>query len=428
MKLCNGTSLVHLFILLIAVFSPHASAIIDMCILPPCDLVLKSRLYSKRCNTKPIRWPLLITGTPRSATVFTTDTLNAHGMQIQNDWRRPRRDGSVSWIFAFEDPHNFGPARTDGSKYEHVLHQVKNPLSSITSMCTEPVLTDELKFLQRHIGMPSSYEDVKYSSRAVVEFWVEWHEFLNDLQLPTYQIEMVDFKDIFRVAGLGKYYNETLEPDVSSKTNSREHREKFTWQEIYTIDPLLAAKAWELSHHFGYSYPEVDFDALTCLEYLPQCRKNAPKIVPPKCPPGAHPHHTNMSYVVPIPTTVNGFKGWVDSGCTEYQRANGTFVGLTGLIGEDYLLTADQMDPFLQRQIIKSQINGKLKKESGTVANSSSSTQSFDTKKQTTAADLLSDFQAVDPSNLSLIFFVTSAFVTSVAFVFFRRKFSRLEL
>lgn len=105
-----------------------------------------------------------------------------------------------------------------------------------------------------------------------------------------------------------------------------------------------------------------------------------------------------------------------------------TFVGLTGLVGEDYLLTADQMDPFLQRQIIKSQINGKLKKESGTVANSSSSTQSFDTKKQTTAADLLSDFQAVDPSNLSLIFFVTSVFVTSVAFVFFRRNFSRLEL
>ena len=114
----------------------------NACELPPCELVLQSRLYSERCGTSPAKWPLLITGTPRSATVYTTNLLQSHGMDIQNDWGNPHQHGSVSWIFAFEDENNFGPARTGSGRptYQHVLHQVKDPLGSIASMCTNPYL------------------------------------------------------------------------------------------------------------------------------------------------------------------------------------------------------------------------------------------------------------------------------------------------
>ena len=74
------------------------------CDLPPCELVRQSNLYSERCGSKGgPGWPLLITGTPRSATVYAQTTLRKHGMEIQDDWHQDMRDGRVSWIFAFED-------------------------------------------------------------------------------------------------------------------------------------------------------------------------------------------------------------------------------------------------------------------------------------------------------------------------------------
>ena len=71
------------------------------CQLPPCSLVRKSRLESRRCDVlgerSPDAWPLLITATPRSGTVFMQTTLNKHGMEIQDDWHKSMRDGRVSW-------------------------------------------------------------------------------------------------------------------------------------------------------------------------------------------------------------------------------------------------------------------------------------------------------------------------------------------
>ena len=76
------------------------------CELPSCDLVSQSRLESHRCGSlgksSPPR-PLLITSTPRSATVYMQTSLRDHGMQIQDDWHQPLRDGRVSWMHAFDD-------------------------------------------------------------------------------------------------------------------------------------------------------------------------------------------------------------------------------------------------------------------------------------------------------------------------------------
>jgi len=57
-------------LLTVASGSPSASNATNTCELPPCELVLQSRLASERCGTAQPKWPLLITGTPRSATVY----------------------------------------------------------------------------------------------------------------------------------------------------------------------------------------------------------------------------------------------------------------------------------------------------------------------------------------------------------------------
>ena len=108
----------------------------------------------------------------------------------------------------------------------------------------------------------------------VLEFYLECHSFLNELKLPTYLVEDVNFKDVFDISGLGDRYHRQRtkkggSSDGPSKSyNSRSHRPTFTRKEIYSINPQHAARLWEMAHRFGNTYPGVNFDELTCLDYL----------------------------------------------------------------------------------------------------------------------------------------------------------------
>jgi hypothetical protein len=321
----------------------------SFCQLPSCDLVLKSRLYSQRCGSNESGWPLLITATPRSATVYTRSLLNNHGMSVADDWSPHVRDARVSWIHAVADPNNYGPPYTRTNlTFTHVLHQMRDPLQGITSMCTENVYYMK-RFLERHVNFTIPVDEQgNYKPQIVLEWWVAWHSFLSDLKLPTYQIETVQARDIFRMAGLEHLYHEH-ETKMTTNSNQRSHRQYFSWQELFTIDPSFAAKAWKLAHRLGYSYPEVDFDSLTCLQELPLCSKfeqtnddnddvpvevtRRPSL---KCPPGTHPI-PNIGNISPS----NVVNGWVSGSCVEHKQADGTFVGLANVkSGENITLTA----------------------------------------------------------------------------------------
>ena len=311
------------------------------CKLPPCELVLQSRLFSERCDPNAIdKWPLLVTGTPRSATTYMSAWLTSYGMKLEDDWHHPKFHGTSSWIFAFEDEHNFGPARTKGGKFRHVLHQVRDPLKSITAMCAVPLHDGAcLTFLQRHINVSSSLDDWNWKAVTTLNFWVDWHQYLNDMKFPTYQIEQVRAEDMFRMAGLEKVYNSSnVDKKVSKDHNTRRHRSGLSWQDLYSLDPELAAKAWDLAHYFNYSYPDVDFDSLTCLDHVPTCDKINLE-ASPKCPPGTHPFPKDGKKIalkdLPVST---GFQGWVNDGCVEHKNEDGTFVGMNG--AQKYLANA----------------------------------------------------------------------------------------
>ena len=261
--------------------------------------------------------------------------LTAHGMQIQDDWMLPLEHGRVSWMFAFENQPPFWPSRTDtqGRKYRRVLHQVKDPITSITSMCTEirkfhPHL---YPFLSKKLNMSIAYtgQASMRSGRVALQFWVGWHSFLKDVKFPTYQIETIDAKSIFQMAGLEAIYNATPSKLVSRTHNTRGHRKSFTWQELYTIDPELTAQAWDLAHYYNYSYPGVNFDNLTCLESFTDCA-NA-KHVPTLCPPGTHPFPKDgMTFELSQKPATGGPTGWVDAGCIEHKMDDGRIVGIPG--------------------------------------------------------------------------------------------------
>lgn len=327
---------------------------IQSCELPSCDIVRRSRLYSERCGSNEAGWPLLVTATPRSATVYITYLLQSHGMKLADDWLSHRRDGRVSWIHAFDDPDNYGPPYTHTNKtFQHVLHQLRDPLKGITSMCTEPVELLSTKFLNKHINI-TAFDDNIHTSFTVLQWWVEWHTFLVDLKLPSYQIERVQAQDIFRIAGLEHLYNAT-QANNKTHSNTRFHRQTFTWQDLFTIDPQYAVKAWKLAHLFGYEYPNVDFDSLTCKSRLPLCGKdkfgegllqitgNESAI----CPVGTHPV-PKIGNIRASPMD----NGWTSWGCVEHKRNDGTFVGLSGKKGgkrEEGMLTDNVIDQLVRQ-------------------------------------------------------------------------------
>jgi len=309
------------------------------CTLPTCDLVSRSRLFSERCNAISSKtWPLLVTGTPRSGTTYTSAWLTSYGMKIVNDNFSPGKyHGTSSWIFAFEDPHNLGGARTKGGKFRHILHQVRDPLNSITSLCTEPFYKEEyISFVQRHVNLTSpNLDDKKSKPLTALSFWVQWHQFLNDMKFPTYQIELVKAEDLFWMAELEILYNESnVKKEVATNHNKRKHVSLFSWRDLYSLDPELAAKAWDLAHYFNYSYPDVDFDSLTCSEHVVTCKRG--ELVEPyskKCPPGTHPFPKNgkKMELSEKPISSGNDRGWVNDGCVEHALEDGTIVGRNGV-------------------------------------------------------------------------------------------------
>lgn len=291
----------------------------DECELPSCDLVHRSRLHSERCQTTEARWPLLITGTPRSATTFMASLLTSHGGRIQNDWSDPKEDGSVSWIFAFNDANNFGPARTHGLRFENVLHQVREPLKSITSMCTEPLVeTGYARFLGRHINYSYAYESPQHKIRAALQFYVEWHKFLEDLRLPLFRVEDIDAETLFLLGGIQEKYIHKARP-IKKAVNSRKHRSIFRWNELFTADPFYTRRLWDMATRYGYTF-DVKFEDLRCLKTMPSCMGNANlNHESPWCPPGTHPpttHTPSTSFVEPN----TSIEGLVDGGCIETYR------------------------------------------------------------------------------------------------------------
>lgn len=342
------------------------------CELPPCDLVKRSRLESDRCGAlgekSPDVWPLLVTATPRSATAYMTSSLQQHGMEIQDDWRPAKRDGRVSWIHAFNDSdkESFGPGKAHGKRYKTALHQMKEPLSAITSMCTEPVLGSAKSFIRRHIPIQSSHvEDLgaatqaAHRTRSTLEFWIEWHTFITSMRFPTFRVFETDLQDVFSVSGLHHLYKDK-QSNISTKTNSRKHRSTFTWQDLYTIDPANALKAWELAHFYGYDYPLTNFSNLTCLDRMPVCG-NSYKDPSDRCPPKTHPPSSSLAArtIVP-PSTGLGFAGWVDSGCVEVQLSNGSYAGVRGLVSEaEFDRIQESLDPSVRAHVRRTMLSSR---------------------------------------------------------------------
>ena len=121
----------------LATFAPHSACAKYQSALPlptkdQCRTVEKSSWYSCRCVPK-IKatklYPLIISATPRSGTVFTDTVLSELGLKLSNDWFQGHAvlpSGIVSWIHIFSDKIDyFGPGKLNGARFYAFMHQVR---------------------------------------------------------------------------------------------------------------------------------------------------------------------------------------------------------------------------------------------------------------------------------------------------------------
>lgn len=224
-------------------------------------LISQSTLYHPKCNYDANEiYTLLVTSTPRSGTTTTYHVLSRSGIHVTHDFEKNiGSDGTISWMMAFKDSNQFGPQKQNKTLFKNIFHQVREPLSSITSMCTEPISEKSyLEFISRHINTddwPTDPHELQNSIYVRMSFWYQWHDFLDKMGYPRYKIE--DGSETWSV--YASIFSKVPHMSDDTRVNGRTHRPKLSWNDLYTVDATLAKKIKEKSILYGYEYKDHPF-------------------------------------------------------------------------------------------------------------------------------------------------------------------------
>jgi len=191
---------------------------------------------------------LLITGTARSGTFFITLVMQQCGLDIVHE--HIGYHGSCSWPMAVEDTTTpYGPGCA-GVHFQHVLHQVRDPIKTISSVyTTEP--TECWEYIIKHIPQ-IQWTDPKIIKCA--KYWYYWNLKAAEKAEYSYCVENLEqeWGNIERVLGLN--LDKTAIDRVPKNTNTRgDHRRNITWSTLkLELDPYLYFKIRNLAAHYGY--------------------------------------------------------------------------------------------------------------------------------------------------------------------------------
>ena len=100
-------------------------------------------------------------------------------------------------------------------------------------------------------------------------------------------------------------------------------------------------EAWDLAHYYGYKYPGIRFNELTCLALVPTCGGGT-REASSKCPTGTSPiRRLGGDEQIRPPSRSLGFDGWADSGCVERavvdENEATLYFGVRGVLSEKEL-------------------------------------------------------------------------------------------
>ena len=213
-------------------------------------------------NTSPlpiVQKKLLVTGCARSGTRYIATVLKKCGMDIGHETLG--NDGIASWGMVVEsEKFPWGLGR-NGLEFEHIFHQVRDPLKSISSIYT----TEGPKswgFITSQV--PEISLNDPYIVRAA-KYWYYWNSMAEKLAEWTYRVEDIDTVWDEYERRLGMQLDRSIVKEVTPDVNSRNGKPtrcdyistgeptSFSWDDLkQQLDPELYENIRSLAKKYGY--------------------------------------------------------------------------------------------------------------------------------------------------------------------------------
>lgn len=203
---------------------------------------------------------VLITGCARSGTVYTAKILLENGLEVGHEI--DGKAGIVSWLMATDTDKGFSdkPGAND-YHFQHVFHQVRHPLQTISSVNT--FSESNWKFIRANIP-EISVKDPKLVRAA--KFWYYWNLMAEKKAEMTYRVEDIEnvLDEISLRLGvkLDKEVLKKVPKNIHTRRyffkrllhSRRYYYKKYTWADLKkALDPDLYDKIVELARRYGYS-------------------------------------------------------------------------------------------------------------------------------------------------------------------------------
>lgn len=201
---------------------------------------------------------LLVLGTGRCGTMFTTKALQTVGISVQHE--KVGEDGTVSHYFVVDSDwypmapwqdkqlkKHVGERRSD-FRFEHTLHIVRDPRKTIPSM-TKIFGSVTWQFYIDNGLIP---DGIRNSKLRAMHLWLAHNKLAQEQADLTFQLERYQhaWPAIMQLIGTDAQYPAHLKP--MNKTGGFRAYEPMTYDEMGDLDLGLAREIRKLARSYGY--------------------------------------------------------------------------------------------------------------------------------------------------------------------------------
>jgi len=197
---------------------------------------------------------LLIVGCGRSGTSYISKLWKNMGLDINHE--RYGAHGLSNWYFTPGHQMTKGPFGAERMvfgdyDYKCIFHQVRHPLSAISSVTT--LAHQSWNWLSSWVPIEKDDSLLKKS----MKYWHHWNILAENMAELTYQVEQIDEVLEELCNRLGKsdlFTNNNINKikKMPSDINSREH-DAFSWKDLQIEDSVLCEWIKEQAKRYGYS-------------------------------------------------------------------------------------------------------------------------------------------------------------------------------
>lgn len=180
-------------------------------------------------------YKIAIIGCPRGGTKYIATVLQKMGVRVGHEELGP--DGIVDWHLLTQ-PELLERAET-------ILHQVREPLSTIGSLTT--IMDSSWEIIKEWMG--EGYENKIHLAMAT---WVYWNKEAEKISSWTYRVEDFVLVELAEHLDLNIWEMNLNHVPIPTNTHSREHR-NIGWGELFETDHDLTVEIRKMAVRYGYT-------------------------------------------------------------------------------------------------------------------------------------------------------------------------------